>query len=58
MSAPASITASARALVERTTVPRGLPVCVEDPVALARVATLRAAGRRATPRRGRSAGWS
>jgi hypothetical protein len=46
MSAPTSLTASARSLVERTTVPRGLPVCVEDPIALAKVATLLAPTKR------------
>jgi len=41
MSAPMTTTTTgARALVERTTMPRGLPVCVEDPVVLSRLATL------------------
>ena len=44
--AAASCSTGARALVERTTIPRGLPVCVEDPVALARVATLLAVAER------------
>jgi hypothetical protein len=41
VNAPApSITASARALIERTTLPRGLSVRVEDPVVLSRLAVL------------------
>lgn len=40
MSAPMTTTTGARALVERTTIPRGMPLCVEDPVALARMAIL------------------
>ena len=40
MSAPISSATGAYALVERTTLPRGLPLAIDDPVALARVATL------------------
>ncbi len=40
MSTPISSATGAYALVERTTLPRGLPLSIDDPVALARVATL------------------
>lgn len=40
MTAPAAIAASAHALVQRTTGPRGLPLRVEDPVILSRLVTV------------------